>query len=56
MHMYIIGGVACAMPMGFLVFCTWIVLVEIPKGIAQATEKSTKHRYGATLHDHCRRS
>eukprot|EP00913_Durusdinium_trenchii_P010793 g10124.t1 len=35
MHMYIIGGVACAMPMGFLVFCTWIVLVEIPKGIAQ---------------------
>lgn len=34
LQMYITGALGCLIPISFLALCTWIVVVEIPKGLA----------------------
>eukprot|EP00435_Cladocopium_sp_Y103_P020125 s928_g4.t3 len=34
LQMYITGALGCLIPISFLALCTWVVVVEIPKGIA----------------------
>ncbi|CAE7862881.1 unnamed protein product, partial [Symbiodinium microadriaticum] len=36
LHMSIIGGVATLMPISFLVICTWVTLVELPRRLQEA--------------------
>lgn len=35
-HMFIVGGLACLMPVTFLTICSWAIMVELPRSLARS--------------------
>lgn len=35
-HMFIVGGLACSMPITFLAICSWAIMVKLPRSLAQS--------------------